>query len=303
MDKASADALFDAGRQLMDAGDYAAACKKFEASQGLDPGVGTLLNLADCYERSGRTASAWSAYRETLSTARRTNSRGHERIARERLERLTPRLSYLTIATSDPSVLVTRDGIRIEPATFGTAIPVDPGTHEILASAPGKEPFREEITISDDATKVSVQVPALTVASQSSTASAAVAATGAKDDSPRKPESDTGLGAQRILALSAGAVGVAAIATGVFFGAQAKSALSDARDHCSPYPFCSSQGKELGHQAERNATISTALFIAGGVGLAAFATLWLTAPSGAAQEPKPVAFVVTPFAVEFVARM
>ena len=38
----------------------------------LDPGAGTLLNLGDCYEKSGRTASGWAAFREAVAVAHRT---------------------------------------------------------------------------------------------------------------------------------------------------------------------------------------------------------------------------------------
>src|SRR5271156_3731975 len=53
-----ADALFNAGRSLLDAGEYADACPKFAESQKLAPGLGVTLYLADCYERLGRTHSA-----------------------------------------------------------------------------------------------------------------------------------------------------------------------------------------------------------------------------------------------------
>ena len=57
--KAAAEALFSEGRSLASAGKCDEAIPKFQASQKLDPGIGTLLNLADCYEKVGRTASAW----------------------------------------------------------------------------------------------------------------------------------------------------------------------------------------------------------------------------------------------------
>jgi hypothetical protein len=91
-------------------------------------------------------------------------------------------------------------------------------------------------------------------------------------------------------------LGLGALATGAVFGLQAKSTLSDARQHCSPYPYCSPRGQELGEQAERSATLSTVLFVAGGARLVAFTALWLTAPSKA-REPERVAVVVSPFAV------
>ncbi len=47
--RAAAEALFSEGRSLSAKGRYAEACPKFEASQQLDPGLGTMLNLAECY--------------------------------------------------------------------------------------------------------------------------------------------------------------------------------------------------------------------------------------------------------------
>ena len=58
--KATAEALFTEGRALATSGKCAEAIPKFQASQKLDPGVGTLLNLAECYEQVGKTASAWA---------------------------------------------------------------------------------------------------------------------------------------------------------------------------------------------------------------------------------------------------
>ena len=66
-----ADALFQEGRRLLDAGDATAACPKFEESQRLDPGLGTLLNLADCYERTSRLALALAPFRRAEGQARR----------------------------------------------------------------------------------------------------------------------------------------------------------------------------------------------------------------------------------------
>jgi len=57
---AVAEELFDQGRRLSGIGRYAEACAHFANSERLDHGVGTLLNLADCYEKNGQTASAYA---------------------------------------------------------------------------------------------------------------------------------------------------------------------------------------------------------------------------------------------------
>src|SRR5580700_11230615 len=64
-----ADALFNAGRSLLEAGEYSDACPKFAESQKLAPGLGVTLYLADCYERLGRTASALAEFRRAVTIA------------------------------------------------------------------------------------------------------------------------------------------------------------------------------------------------------------------------------------------
>src|SRR5262249_18357787 len=67
--RAAAQAAFVEGRRLADAGDFAAAATRFEESDRLDPALGTTLNLAACYERAGRLASAARAFRRGVEEA------------------------------------------------------------------------------------------------------------------------------------------------------------------------------------------------------------------------------------------
>src|SRR5690606_2054720 len=94
---AAAEQLFAEGRALLARGQLEAACARFEASLALDPAVGTLLNLALCFEERGMLASAWARYREAADRAARERMKQHERVAVQRAAALAPRLPRLLI--------------------------------------------------------------------------------------------------------------------------------------------------------------------------------------------------------------
>jgi hypothetical protein len=268
--KATAEALFTEGRTLAASGKCAEAIPKFQASQKLDPGVGTLLNLAECYEQVGKTASAWAEYREAISLARLAGSKEREELATERAKALEPKLSRLAIkVTGDASgVTITRDGEAVDSAELGVAIPVDPGNHVIEATAPGKQKFSQNIEIGDNADSKTIEIPTL--------------AAGAGDVTPPDEggaaKSDGS--SQRTIGLIVGGVGLVGVAVGAVFGLQAGSKWDEAKAECDDYPYgCGSKGVSLADDANSAATISTIGFIAGGVLIAGGATLFLTAGS------------------------
>src|SRR5687767_5129377 len=97
---ATAQLLFDEGRALTKKGDYAAACPKFVESHKLDPAGGTVLHAADCHQSEGKLATAWTEYNDALSFAVRDRRPDREKIAREQIAALTPRLGKLKITVS-----------------------------------------------------------------------------------------------------------------------------------------------------------------------------------------------------------
>ncbi len=98
--RASAEALFQQATQLMDEKRYAEACEKLSGSQDLDPALGTMLYLADCYEHAGRSASAWALFHEAADTAQRAGQADRQRIALERATSLEGRLAKLEVRVS-----------------------------------------------------------------------------------------------------------------------------------------------------------------------------------------------------------
>ncbi|HEY1537431.1 MAG TPA: hypothetical protein VGF76_25600, partial [Polyangiaceae bacterium] len=136
--EAAADALFDSARTAMARRDFYRACEQFRASDKLDPAAGTELNLADCEEKRGRLASAWELFRmveEKLnpSDERVTVAHGRAQALQARVPRLT-----LELAAGAPKSSSVRDGsVELGSATFGISLPVEPGSHELVVSAPG----------------------------------------------------------------------------------------------------------------------------------------------------------------------
>jgi hypothetical protein len=160
-DKVSAQALFDEAKALAVDQKWAEACPKLEESQRLDPHMVTLYRLADCYEKIGRTASASVLFREAASLARDAGSRAREKAALERVAALDSTLARMVIVVPEvPGIQVARDDVVIGRQQWGIKVSVDPGSHSIVATAPGRKPFRSVVTVAG-AGSVTVTVPAL----------------------------------------------------------------------------------------------------------------------------------------------
>src|SRR5271166_3476943 len=87
---ALAEALFRSARELMAAGKYAEACPKLAESNRIDPKLGTLMNLALCHEKAGKTASAWAEYVQAGEIAQRTGQKERAQVARDKAQALEP---------------------------------------------------------------------------------------------------------------------------------------------------------------------------------------------------------------------
>lgn len=268
-----ANALFEEGRKLMTAGLFDQACPKFEEAAKAKEGVGILLNLADCYDRIGRTASAWTTYSQAAKLAGdKKDSRAD--FAQQRASALEPRLLKVTIEVPSSSAVaglrVYRDGVLIEEPFYGDAVPVDPGAYVIEAKAPGRLPWSRRVAIQNASAVVTV--PPLDVDPKAAPVTA-------------PPTADTtshGMGTQKTLALVLGGAGVVGLGVGAVFGIISSSKHGTAEDHCSSEGgqyLCDAEGVDAANSARSAGNVSTIAFIAGGVLLGAGAALWFTAPS------------------------
>jgi len=154
-DPAAAEALFTEGRRLLAAKDYPAARAKFAESFRLDPTAGTLMNLAVCEEALGLLASAWQSWRAALDYLRPTEKE-RRALAAERAAALEPKVPKLTISlgpAANEKTEVRRDGVRLGAASLNVALPLDPGSHEIVVSQPGHEDGRYEVRLEPGQTR------------------------------------------------------------------------------------------------------------------------------------------------------
>src|SRR5258708_2229506 len=167
-DPATADALFRQGRQLMSEGKVAAACEKFSASQRIDPSSGTLLNLADCHSREGKTATAWAEFLTASRMARTQGDATRSDEASRRARELEPILSHITITVTvrTPGLRLQRDDVTLEDAAIASEIPVDPGQHVVSASAPGFATWSKSIRVGASADRQAIVVPRLEAVAQ-----------------------------------------------------------------------------------------------------------------------------------------
>jgi hypothetical protein len=271
--------LFQEGKALLDAGQPIEACEKLVESDKLEKAVGTLGLLAACNEQQGRVATAHAFY---LEAAARAKAQGDPRaqFAAERAEALRPKVPWLLLRlpVGTQGARVTKNGELVHPERIGSEFPVDPGTFEIAAQAPGKLDFKKVVTAKQGhrlVVDITFDVPRPLAATKI-------------DDA----------GTFRTLAFVAGGVGVAGLAVGTGFGVMAMSQHDDSKELCNAQNQCTPEGGSLRDKAKTSALVSTIGFGVGIAGVAAGAVLFFTL--GRSKAPS-AATTLTPIASREVA--
>jgi hypothetical protein len=286
---ALAEALFREGKRLMTEGHYAEACPKIAESERLDPGAGTLLNLASCHEAEGKIATAWAEFGEAASLARRDGRADREGFASSHALALEPKIPRLTLDVSPAAAALTSLEIRIDDVVVGRVAwsvpgPIDPGAHVVTAVAGGKKPFRIEIEVPATPDVLKVAVPGL------EDAPVAAAAPGATAPAPGADTMPTSSGSGRTVGIAIGAAGLAAIGVGSYFGLQAFSKWRERNDHC-PRGACDATAVAASDAAHTDARIADIAMGLGIVGVGVGTYLFLTAPSASDKPAATSAWV------------
>jgi hypothetical protein len=299
-DAATAQALFEEGRALLQAEKTAQACPKLAESHRLDPAMGTLLALALCHEKEGKLASAWAEFTEVEGLARRGGRQDRERLAKEHAAALRGRMSTLLIEVpapiaATPGLEIRRNGVPLGRGAWNTAAPVDGGQYAIQVAAPGKKSWEGVVVVKPESDKARMTVPPLT--DESTLGAAAVASSGqspAPNDASAKSAEHAPAGKPWGVAEWAGVamVGAGAIALGTsgYFLASALSHKKDAEPHCQGN-YCNATGLSERETAAEKGNVATALSITGGALVAAGVVTFFVGRSSSGKDAGVAAFV------------
>lgn len=270
-----ADRLFEEGRALAKQGDHAGACAKFEKSFEIDHGLGTELNLADCHEKLGHLRLAWRLFLAAADESQRGDDTKRTAFARGRADALASKLAEVVVSIATPTaagLTITISGHPIEAAPV-VRDRTEPGEIEVVATLPGRAPFRTTVH-GDAGATVQVAVPPF----------GPPVAEPPPPPPPPLPSAATRRQPSRVrlaIGLGIGAGGLA-LASGVL----ALIARDDYHDtvngtHCAQSPMglaCDPIGQSGIDSAQRKADIGTVLAIGSGVLLVGAAAAYFTAP-------------------------
>lgn len=280
----AAQDLFDRGKAALLHDEFAEACPLLEESYRLEPAGGTLQNLAVCYERLGKTGTAYARFQElkARSLAAKPPRNDRVQIADEHIAKLSPRLSRLQIvmpsANREAAATLTVDSALYGPASWD-GIVVDPGPHAIEVSAPQRVPFRVQLTVAHAGTALRVRVPILQPAPTPATS--------------RGPSANGQ--AYRTAGFVTAAAGVALLVAGSTVGVLAAATNGRAERRCAENGACdadrNAQANELRGDARAFANVAT---VALPIGLVAAAAGALLLWQGYRHEPRRNAAFLTP---------
>jgi hypothetical protein len=263
-----AQQLFEEGRTLVAAGKHEEACGKFEESHRLEPATGTLLNLALCNEQRGRTASAWLNYHDALTRMAREQDPRQE-LASQRVAALEPRLSRVLVNVSEPrpdGLWVSLDGVQLGSASWGVALPVDPGSHTLRAGAPARRAVELEVAAPAEGAVRAVEVPALEIA-------AVTVAALAPPRQERAAPAPVMSSWRRSLGGAAAGIGGVALAGAIYASVEARNAWRERNRRCES--GCDQDAVDASQRSERYARVADIGYVVAAVGAAASLTLFL----------------------------
>jgi len=264
--KARAGVLFDEAVELASAGNYPDACAKLEASLKLYDAVGTSFHLAGCWQKVGRTASAYALFEKVAHKTFKLGQTERAEAARARMVALAPNLSRLRIDVDlkeRPRLLeIKSNGVLVPESDWGESLPVDRGEYEITVTAEKKQPWARRVDVSDAGVTYALLVPELT----SVPTPVVVPPPKPASTKPTQKPAEEG-SSRKVLAYTMTGVGVAGLAVGGWFAWQYRDKNDQAKQICPASVQCTpSEVSEHAVLVDDAKQARTWAFVSAGVG-------------------------------------
>jgi hypothetical protein len=196
----------------------------------------------------------------------------------EALQSQVPTLVLALSASAPAGMVVERDGVVLQGAALGVALPIDPGEHVVVSRAPGVPEERLTLTIGiGDSKRIELPFrPLPPPVTAPPPAPPTTEKTARQSDFASAPPDDGST--QRTWGYVATGLGAAGLLVGSITGALVLDRKATVNDECPTRDTCSKEGKQAADSGQSLAAVSTIAF---GVGLAGIATgvvLIVTAP-------------------------
>jgi hypothetical protein len=282
--KAHSQSLFEAGLALMQAGNFVQACPKLAESQRLSPAGGTALNLASCLDQQGKIASAYAAYQEALSFARRANRKEREELAQARVAALGPRIPKVIIVREHPSDerRLVLDGYEVGAAALGSPLPLDPGVHHLTANNGSESNWQSTFAAPPEGQTMQVRVPRLEARAKPALPAGQTAGATLRPAAGEPHQEAAGADTLAYVLWGTGAAfGVAGLTTGIL----SLTHHSASRSYCDELGKCASErGIVLEKRANAFAWTANITLAAAAISLAIGTVVYLMAPKASAAK-------------------
>jgi hypothetical protein len=287
-DIAQARQLGGQAQAAYDAGNYAESEKLWNAAAKLYAQAPTLtLGLARTQAKLGKVVAAQESYNKIIREWGNNPSpppafKDALEAAKAEVGAVSSKVASVLVVVDGPaSPTVMIDGQTVPAAALGLKRPVDPGTHQVKASADGYKPAETSFTVHDGGSaEAKLKMEKLP--------EGAITPGLAGGSTTTEPGADTGKGgsSNKTLALVAFGVGGAGLVVGSITGILALGKHGDLKDKC-PNGTCPASEQSNVDSYQTMGTLSTVGFIVAGVGGVAGAILLLTSPSKSAAVETP----------------
>ncbi|HZO13912.1 MAG TPA: PEGA domain-containing protein [Polyangiaceae bacterium] len=261
--RASARALGEAGLALYEQQKFAEALKRFEMAEALLHAPTLVLFMARCKRGLGEFLAARALYERVINDDLGTNAdatfvkaQNEAKSELGELDQTIPSVRIVVTGVAEASVTV--DGREV--SNIDTPMRLDPGRHEIVATAPGVQPVRKRVELDSDGSVQEVTLAFHPKDAQHETA----------------PPAEEGSLVPAAVCFS---IGGAALIAGIATGIVAIQKFDELKARC-PDDHCAPEDEPLKEEVDMYGVVSTVGIAVGAAGIVAGIVLAIVRPGG-----------------------